>query len=63
MPDPNGLNTQLWTRYENYCQEVSSLEAKLSKDDIPPGKRGRLEFRLKDLRGRLIPELLRDLQI
>ncbi len=47
---------QLQERLENYVREVLDIDCKL-KNHIPPGKKARIEFRLKDLENRLIPNL------
>jgi len=46
-------------RFENHCREVACISRKLSRKNIPPGKRATLVFRQGDLNNRIIP---RDVQ-
>lgn len=51
-------NSPLWERYAQYCKEIESIEKRLKNSNLSQGKREKLNFRLKDLMERLIPELL-----
>ena len=55
------LDSYLWKKLNAYQREAEAIEGKLKKK-IPAGKREKLEFRLSDLRTRIIPKVLWEVQ-
>lgn len=48
-------------RLQNYFSEAGCIQKKLQKKELSQGKREKLEFRLKDILKRLIPNVIRRL--
>lgn len=53
----NGDSGVISLQFENYCQEITAIEKKLRRQDLPLGKRERLEARLTDIQSRLMPKV------
>lgn len=49
-------------RFEAYSQEAVVLERKLGHPQVPEGKKQRCRVRLDDLRRRLMPGVIREMQ-
>lgn len=54
--------SSLGARFEAYSREVGVLERKLENLSVPPEKKGRCQHRLHDLKDRLIPRVVRQMQ-
>ncbi len=57
-----GFSSNLEKRWKNYTEESTAIKVKLS-NSLPEGKREKLEFRLKDLEVRLIPQLVEQINV
>lgn len=52
------LDLQSHQIYENYCREIKRIMEKLGNVDIPEAKKERIQFRLRDIKTRLVPQLI-----
>ncbi|MDP2735717.1 MAG: hypothetical protein Q8P12_05935 [bacterium] len=64
MVDPviHEVGERLDSRFDAYSREAAILEHKLDNPAVPKDKRNRCRVRLEDLRGRLIPGVVRQMQ-
>jgi hypothetical protein len=53
---------RLDSRFEAYSNEAARLTTKLRNPNVPDGKKDRCKARLEDLRARLIPRVVREIQ-
>ncbi len=59
MDSGKGIDSPTFERYERCCQLVKAIKEKLNREDLSEGKRGALEFQLRDLENRILPGLRR----
>ena len=59
--DSGYLEGSLWRRFLGYCVELRGIERKLG-NNIPLGKREKLVFRQQDIKNRLIPDVVAEIQ-
>ena len=51
-------NTGLQRALDGYQEEAEVIKTKLDNDDVPPGKKAKIDFRLRDIETRLIPGVI-----
>ena len=55
MDSPAEIGGIWQRRMDAYQKEIEVLSGKLDKADVPPGKKEKLDFRLRDIQNRLLP--------
>lgn len=61
MREPALTEDPCFVQFKSYCKESEAIEKKLKNPNVSEGKKGKLKFRLRLLKEKLIPQVVSNL--